>query len=76
MFNLDISGPGLLGQKTNIYLGLPPFESFIGREGIINIPSNDFKNTLKTLKTPSHDSFSFVSLREKKPGWDPSVKGD
>lgn len=48
VFNLDISGPGLLGQKTNIYLGLPPFESFIGREGIINIPSNDFKNTLKT----------------------------
>jgi mannosyltransferase OCH1-like enzyme len=46
-FNLDISGPGLLGQKTNIYLGLPPNESFIGREGIVNIPFNDFKNTVK-----------------------------
>jgi hypothetical protein len=45
-FNLNISGPGLLGQKTNIYLGLPQTESFIGREGFLTISS---KSNIKTI---------------------------
>jgi hypothetical protein len=34
--NLDFSGPGILGQSTNIYLNLEPTTSFIGKEGITN----------------------------------------
>jgi mannosyltransferase OCH1-like enzyme len=48
-FNLDISGPGLLGQKTNIYLGLPPFESFIGSEGIKTATTNENNVIIKTI---------------------------
>jgi hypothetical protein len=36
-FNLDICGPGLIGQKTNIYLGLHEKDSFVGKEGFLNI---------------------------------------
>lgn len=31
--NLDFSGPGLLGQSTNLYLKLDPDSSFIGKQG-------------------------------------------
>lgn len=31
--NLDFSGPGLLGQSTNLYLKLAPDSSFIGKQG-------------------------------------------
>jgi hypothetical protein len=41
-FKLDIAGPGLVGQKTNLYMGLDQFESFVGKEGIINL-SNDLQ---------------------------------
>lgn len=33
--NLDFTGPGVLGQSTNIYLNQEPTTSFIGKEGII-----------------------------------------
>ena len=34
---LDFSGPGLLGRSVNTFLGLPETNSFIGKEGTINI---------------------------------------
>ncbi len=34
--NLDFTGPGLLGQCTNIYLNLNPTTSFVNKEGFIN----------------------------------------
>lgn len=34
--NLDFTGPGVLGQCTNIYLNLNPTTSFVNKEGFIN----------------------------------------
>jgi hypothetical protein len=34
--NLDFSGPGVLGQATNIFIGNNENESFVGKEGIHN----------------------------------------
>ena len=33
--NLDFSGPGVLGQATNRFLGLPATTSFVGKEGLV-----------------------------------------
>ena len=46
-FKLDIAGPGLIGKKTNIYMGLDQFERFVGKEGIMHLPNNN--NQIKSI---------------------------
>ena len=53
-FNLDICGPGLIGQKTNIYLGLHEKDSFVGKEGILNISDGPVK-AIHFLHFRKHD---------------------
>jgi len=50
--NLDFTGPGVLGQSTNIYLNLEPTTSFIGKEGIIenNIYLLKFKHDTEIVE--------------------------
>lgn len=55
-FNLDICGPGLIGQKTNIYLGLHERASFVGKEGILNISDGPIK-TIYFLRFRDCDEF-------------------
>jgi hypothetical protein len=47
-FKLNIAGPGLIGQKTNVYMGLDQLNSFVGKEGIVHLPNNT-NNQIKTL---------------------------
>jgi hypothetical protein len=55
-FNLDICGPGLIGQKTNIYLGLNELDSFVGKEGILNISNGPVK-VIHFLRFRANDEF-------------------
>jgi hypothetical protein len=48
-FNLDIAGPGLLGKKTNLYLGLKDTSSFCNKEGILKMFCNDDTAIIKTI---------------------------
>jgi hypothetical protein len=45
-FNLDICGPGLIGRKVNLHLGVEEETSFKGKEGLVTTVDADSLNIL------------------------------
>jgi len=57
-FKLNIAGPGLIGQKTNLYMRLHENESFVGKEGIMYLNNtNNIINTIHFLKFKQYSEY-------------------